>query len=89
MNVCSAEYPSDVDEFKMSGLTPVPSEVVSAPRVRESHINMECSLLQIVDFSESPKGGSLVLGEVVRLHVDDAIVTDYKIDADKLARSEG
>jgi flavin reductase (DIM6/NTAB) family NADH-FMN oxidoreductase RutF len=85
MNLCAAEYPSGVDEFKVSGLTPLPSDVVRAPRVGESHVNMECRLLQIVEVSARPMGGSLVLGEVVRFHVDDAIVTDYRIDADKLA----
>jgi len=85
MNVCSAEFPPDVDEFQQSKLTPIPSVVVKPPRVKESRINMECSLLQIVDFSEKPHGGSLVLGQIVRLHVDDEIIDEsYKIDADKL-----
>jgi flavin reductase (DIM6/NTAB) family NADH-FMN oxidoreductase RutF len=85
MNVCSAEFPPEVDEFQQSKLTPIPSVVVKPPRVKESRINMECSLLQIVDFSEKPHGGSLVLGQIVRLHVDDEIIDEsYKIDADKL-----
>jgi len=69
----------------LSGLTPAPSEVVRAPRVQESHVNMECRLLQIVEVSARPMGGSLVLGEVVRFHVDDAVISDFRIDADKLA----
>jgi flavin reductase (DIM6/NTAB) family NADH-FMN oxidoreductase RutF len=85
MNICSGEYPSSVDEFSMSGLTPVASEVVRAPRVQESHVNMECKLMQIVDVSTRPMGGSLVLGEVVRFHVNDAVIQDFRIDADKLA----
>ena len=85
MNVCSGDYPPDVDEFALSTLTPVMSEVVKPPRVKESRINMECSLMQIIDFSEKPNGGSLVLGKIVRMHVDDAIIdADYKIDPDKL-----
>jgi flavin reductase (DIM6/NTAB) family NADH-FMN oxidoreductase RutF len=85
MNVCSAEFAPDVDEFQQAKLTPVPSLVVKPPRVKESRINMECSLLQVIDFSEKPHGGSLVLGQVVRMHVDDEIIdAGYKIDADKL-----
>ena len=85
MNVCSGDYPPDVDEFAMSTLTPVMSELVKPPRVKESHINMECSLMQIIDFSEKPNGGSLVLGQIVRMHVDDEIIdASYKIDPDKL-----
>ncbi len=85
MNVCSAEFPPDVSEFQQSKLTPIPSVVIKPPRVKESKINMECSLLQIIDFSEKPQGGSLVLGTIVRMHVDDDIIDDrYRIDADKL-----
>jgi flavin reductase (DIM6/NTAB) family NADH-FMN oxidoreductase RutF len=84
MNICSGEYPSSVDEFSLSGLTPVESVVVRPPRVKESHVNMECRLMQIVDVSERPMGGSLVIGEVVRFHVDDAVIEDFRIDADKL-----
>jgi len=85
MNVCSGEYPPEIDEFQMSRLTPVPSAVVAPPRVKESKISMECMLLQIIDFSEKPQGGSLVLGRVVRMHVDDEIIDGhYRIDADGL-----
>ena len=84
MNLCSGEYPPEVDEFQVSGLTPVPSDLVKPPRVRESHVNMECRLLQIVRVSEKPLGGSLVIGEVLRFHVDDALFDDYRIDPAKL-----
>ena len=84
MNICSAEFPPDVDEFEMSGLTPIPSDLVKPPRVKESHINMECRLVQIVEVSAKPLGGSIVLGEVLRFHIDDALFDNYKIDPDKL-----
>jgi flavin reductase (DIM6/NTAB) family NADH-FMN oxidoreductase RutF len=84
MNMCSAEFPPNIDEFEVSGLTPIASDLVKPPRVKESHINMECRLLQIVDVSAKPLGGSLVIGEVLRFHVDDALFDNYKIDPDRL-----
>jgi len=84
MNLCSGDYPAGVDEFALSGLTPLASDLVKPPRVKESPIHMECRLLQIVHISLKPLGGSLVVGEVLRFHVDDAIVTGYTIDPDKL-----
>ena len=45
---------------------------------------MECKLVQIVDVSAKPLGGSLVLGEVVRFHLDDSIVDNYRVDPDLL-----
>jgi flavin reductase (DIM6/NTAB) family NADH-FMN oxidoreductase RutF len=84
MNICATEFPPEVDEFQASGLTPLPSDLVKPPRVKESHIHMECRLLQVVYISPQPLGGSLVIGEVLRFHIDDPLFQDYKIDPDKL-----
>jgi flavin reductase (DIM6/NTAB) family NADH-FMN oxidoreductase RutF len=84
MNACSGDYPEGVDEFAVSGLTPVASDLVRPPRVLESHVNMECKVMQIVEVSARPRGGTLVIGEVIRFHIDDAIVNDFRIDPEKL-----
>jgi flavin reductase (DIM6/NTAB) family NADH-FMN oxidoreductase RutF len=84
MNLCSGEYPPDVDEFTVSGLTTVASESVCPPRVLESPVQMECRLVQIVEISDKPLGGSMVFGEIVRMHVADGIVDGYKINPDRL-----
>ena len=84
MNICSADFPPGVDEFAESGLTPVPSDAVAPPRVKESRVSMECRLLQAIHVSAKPLGGSLVLGEVVRFHVQDDLFDNFKIDPDRL-----
>jgi flavin reductase (DIM6/NTAB) family NADH-FMN oxidoreductase RutF len=84
MNLCSGDYPPEVNEFEVSGLTPIPSDLVKAPRVAESHINMECRLLYTISLSGLVNGGNLVLGEVLRFHIDDALFSNYRIDQDKL-----
>jgi flavin reductase (DIM6/NTAB) family NADH-FMN oxidoreductase RutF len=84
MNICSAEFPPEIDEFKMSGLTPVPSQVVKPARVKESRVNMECKLLEVVHVSSEPLGGSIVLGEVLCFHVADELFDDYRISPDLL-----
>jgi flavin reductase (DIM6/NTAB) family NADH-FMN oxidoreductase RutF len=84
MNACSAELPTEVDEFQISGLTPLASELVAPPRVAESLVQMECRLQQIVHVSTEPYGGSLVLGRVLRFHVSESILNNFKIDPDKL-----
>jgi flavin reductase (DIM6/NTAB) family NADH-FMN oxidoreductase RutF len=84
MNICSTEFPPEVNEFQQSGLTPVPSDLVKPPRVKESKINLECGLLEVVHVSPKPLGGSLVLGEVLCFHVVDSLWEDYRIDPDKL-----
>ena len=84
MNACSAELPPEIDEFEISGLTPLASEMVKPPRVAESPVQMECRLLQIVTVSAEPLGGSLVLGEVLRFHVRESLIDNFRIDPEKL-----
>ena len=84
MNLTSGEYAPYVDEFEISGLTPLESDLVRPPRVAESHFQMECRLYLTIEVSGEPGGGNLVLGEVVRFHVDDALFDNFKIDPDKL-----
>ncbi len=84
MNMTSAEFGPEVDEFQVSGLTPILSDLVKAPRVQESHVTMECRLFRIFEISDKPSGGSIVTGEIVRLHVDDAYIENYRIVQEKL-----
>jgi flavin reductase (DIM6/NTAB) family NADH-FMN oxidoreductase RutF len=84
MNAASAEVPPDVDEFELAGLTPIPSELVRPPRVAESRVHMECRLRQVIQISDRPGGGNLILGDVLRFHIDPAILSNGKVDPDKL-----
>jgi flavin reductase (DIM6/NTAB) family NADH-FMN oxidoreductase RutF len=85
MNLTAAEVPPDVDEFDMAGLAPLASDLVKPPRVAESHAHMECRLRQTLPIS-NPEGATntIVFGDVLRFHVDEAIVDGYKIDPAKL-----
>ncbi|HUK24564.1 MAG TPA: flavin reductase family protein [Terriglobales bacterium] len=84
MNLTSGEYVSSVNEFEVAGLTARPSTVVGPPMVAESPVNFECQLYQIVEFSSQPGGGSLVIGEIVYLHVNDALMKEGWLDANAL-----
>jgi flavin reductase (DIM6/NTAB) family NADH-FMN oxidoreductase RutF len=84
MNLCAADVPPEIDEFELSGLTPIASDLVKPPRVAESKVQMECRLHQIVRVSDQPGGGILVLGEVLRYHVLESLLDGYKVDPDRL-----
>ena len=84
MNICSADYPPEVDEFTVAQLTPIPSDLVKPPRVKESRIQMECTLVQIIHFGNIPGGGCTVFGEVQRFHIADELFDNFRIDPDKL-----
>ena len=85
MNITSQELPPEVDEFAVANLSAAPSRVVRPPRVAESPIHFECRVVQVIELGSGTGGGSLVLGRIVHLHVDDSVLigTD-KIDLDQL-----
>ena len=87
MNQSSAPYDAGVSEFEATGLTPVASSVVKAPRVGETPIALECRHLQTIrleDLEGTPSDRWMVLGQVVSVHIDDAVISDGLIDVTRL-----
>ncbi|MGA2389920.1 MAG: flavin reductase family protein [Candidatus Sulfotelmatobacter sp.] len=80
MNLTSGEYDASVNEFELAKVTPVASTIIRPPRVAESPVSFECKLHQILDFSPSPTSSSLVIGEIVCIHVSGALLKDGKLD---------
>jgi flavin reductase (DIM6/NTAB) family NADH-FMN oxidoreductase RutF len=83
-NATAAEVAPEVDEFVLSGLSPVASDLVRPPRVAESPAQMECKLMQVIYTSRGPGAGVIVLGEIVRFHIRKEIVEDFRVDPDGL-----
>jgi flavin reductase (DIM6/NTAB) family NADH-FMN oxidoreductase RutF len=81
MNLSSTEFPAEFNEFEAAGLTAAPSLVVQPPRVAESPIHFECLVREIIEIGSGPGGGSIVVGEIVHIHIDETVLigTD-KID---------
>ncbi len=84
---CSEGLPYGSDEFRLSGLTARPSSVIAPPGVAESPATFECRTLQVVRLAPGVTGGgNIVIGEVVHLRVDDAVLDSRgEIDAAKLS----
>jgi flavin reductase (DIM6/NTAB) family NADH-FMN oxidoreductase RutF len=79
MNATAAHVAQDVDEFRIAGLTAVPSNLVGVPRVGESPVAMECKLTQIVQLqgANGEKAQAWVtFGEVVAVHIDKSLIRD-------------
>ena len=75
-------FPADDSEFSKTGLTPIPSVKVKAPRVKEVPIHFECKLERVLELG--PYKHPLVIGEVVMMHVNPACMTGNYIDMRKL-----
>ncbi|MEW9671726.1 flavin reductase family protein [Ammoniphilus sp. 3BR4] len=84
MNDCAVEYPPETDEFEQVQLTKAPSQIVLPPRVAESDVQLECVLREVLHFGDQPGAGSLVIGQVVMVHVRDELYNDGKIDTELL-----
>ena len=82
VNLCSTELAYGSSEFELAGLTALKSEIISAPRMKESPIQFECKLRDILCYGDKPGAGSLITGEVIRVHIDESIYRDGKIITD-------
>jgi flavin reductase (DIM6/NTAB) family NADH-FMN oxidoreductase RutF len=80
----SGDYGPEVSEFDVSGLTRVASRLVRPPRVGECPIAFECRCIQVVKVGPPELTTSLILAEVVLLHVDDATLADGRVDPRKV-----
>lgn len=85
-SLASTEYADGVNEFLKSGLTQVPSDIVKPFRVKESPVQFECKVSQIIPLGSEGGAGNLILCEVVRIHINEAVldangaIDQYKID---------
>ena len=85
MAVASSQFPRDVDEFVKSGLTPIASDLVKPFRVKESPINFECRVTDILSLGEGGGAGNLVICEMLRMHIAEEVLDDRgRIVPDKL-----
>ena len=85
VSLTSCDFGTEVNEFEKAGFTEVPSDLIQPSRVKESPINFECKVNEIITLGEEGGAGSLVLCEVLKMHIDKAILDDSSaIDPFKL-----
>lgn len=75
MSLASCEYPKGVDEFVKSGFTAIPSELVKPMRVKESPVQFECKVREIVETGNEGGAGNLVVCEILLMHIADEVLT--------------
>ena len=76
MSLASTEYPKGVNEFVKAGFTMAPSEAVRPPRVAEAPVQLECKVVNVIELGTQGGAGNLVMAEVIRLHIDEQILSD-------------
>ena len=76
MNLTAADFPPDEDEFTWAGLDATPSTHVAVPRVSAARAAMECRVRTILPMGN----GNMVFGDVLTVHIDEAIYTEGRVD---------
>lgn len=85
MSLASCEYPKGTDEFVKAGFTAIPSDKVKPFRVKESPVQLECKVLQVIETGNEGGAGNLVICEVVCMHVNDDVLNDNgQIDPNRI-----
>lgn len=93
MSLASSPYEKGINEFEKSGFTMLDSETIKPYRVKESPIQYECKVIQVIETGDQGGAGNLVICEVTRIHIDEDILDfDGRIDpnlADLIGRMGG
>jgi flavin reductase (DIM6/NTAB) family NADH-FMN oxidoreductase RutF len=84
-SLSSTEYESGVNEFTKAGLTPIQSELVKPFRVKESPVQMECVVNDVIELGQEGGAGNLVICEIKMIHISENILNDMgAIDPNKI-----
>jgi flavin reductase (DIM6/NTAB) family NADH-FMN oxidoreductase RutF len=84
-SLSSSEFEAGIDEFVKAGFTPIPSDIVKPFRVKESPVQMECVVKEIVSLGTEGGAGNLVICEIVKIHVSEHILDEQQqIDPHKI-----
>lgn len=84
-SLSSCEYPKGVSEFVKAGFTPEPSVLVKPFRVKESPVQFECKVKQVIQTGTEGGAGNLVICEILLMHINEEVMgADGKIDQHKI-----
>lgn len=69
---CGVKSGKDIDKFKETGLTPCKSNIISAPGILESPVNIECELKEIKELGSH----DMFIAQVVGVSIDEKYLNE-------------
>ena len=85
MAVTGVEFPANMNEFEKAGVTPLASVAVQPFRVKESPVQMECKVSQIIPLGDKGGAGHLIICNIVHFHINKLVLDESgRIDAHKI-----
>ena len=79
MSLASSPYNPNEDEFVKSGLTAIESEVVRPWRVKESPVQMECKVNEVIELGEGGGAGNLIVCEILKIHISEDVLDENQV----------
>ena len=76
VSLSSCDFDTETNEFEKAGFTEVKSDLITPSRIKESPINFECKVTDIITLGDKGGSGSLVLCEVLKMHIEEDILDD-------------
>ena len=84
-SLASSEYPKGVNEFVKAGFTEEPSVLIKPPRVKESPVQMECKVVDVIETGKEGGAANLIVCHILLMHISEDVLTpDKKIDQNKI-----
>jgi flavin reductase (DIM6/NTAB) family NADH-FMN oxidoreductase RutF len=74
VSLTSCDFDKEINEFEKAGFTEVKSDLITPSRVKESPINFECKVNDIISLGKEGGTGNLVLCEVLKIHIDESVL---------------
>jgi len=85
MSLASSPYDSDVSEFEKAGFTSLASDMITPPRVKESPVQFECKVNEVIELGDQGGAGNLIICEVLRIHLKESLLDENQmIDQHKI-----
>jgi flavin reductase (DIM6/NTAB) family NADH-FMN oxidoreductase RutF len=84
MNICATDFPAEINELEMAGLTTAPSSVVKVPRIAQAHAALECTEFTTLEIGRS----RIILGRVVAMYVEDQFIVPEQDGAGPYIKAE-
>ena len=85
VSLSSCDFDTKTNEFEKAGFTELKSDIITPPRVKESPINFECKVNDIISLGKEGGAGNLIIAEVLKMHINEDILNENKaIDPIKL-----
>lgn len=85
MSLASAEYEKGVDEFIKAGFNKLPSDLIKPFRVKESPVQLECKVNNVIELGDSGGAGNLIICEIIKIHINESVLNESgNIDQQKI-----